>query len=201
MRRGLDLRIARTAALLTLGALAVHQLRYLLAFGSESGAVLHREGHDYLAEAIPVLLTVAVAMIAARLIAGAASVRSAGAVAGPPGRQALLYSGALLCVFWAQELAEGALSAGHPGGLAAIAANGAWIAVPLACLLGLAAAVAERLLDRAEASIAVVLAAVTRSSDLAEPAGPATRAQRSPLIALTLAFGFARRPPPRGTVV
>lgn len=64
--------VARTAALLGLGGLAVHQLRYLLIFGSGSGAELHQEGHDYLAQALPILVALAVAAIVARLVVGSA---------------------------------------------------------------------------------------------------------------------------------
>lgn len=190
------LRSARPAALLALGGLAVHQLRYLIAFGSEDAAVLHREGHSYLAEAVPVLLALAIAAIAARLVVAATDRRSVPGASRSTISTALRYALALICVFSAQELAEGVLAEGHPAGAAALVGGGAWVALPLSFALGLVAALAERALDRAEAVIAIVLA------------GPALRRKDSPELARArlplrrvprpqgLAFGFARRPPP-----
>jgi hypothetical protein len=207
-------RVARTAALLALGGLAVHQLRYLLVFGSGSGAELHQEGHDYLAQALPILVGLAVAAIVARFLVGivapvpgggfgAGSARyrrdSAGYVlCSPPAwlRRGLMYATALASVFWAQELAEGAMAAGHPGGFGAVLGGGAWVALPLALTLGLAAAIVERLLDGAERAIALALgAAPTQPAAAAPPPGLVSLA-RVPLAARALAFGFARRPPP-----
>ena len=44
---------ARSAALIALAALAVHQLRYLLAYGSAAHEQLLRQGHAYLFGALP----------------------------------------------------------------------------------------------------------------------------------------------------
>ena len=186
----------RGVALLALGALAVHQLRYLLAFRDDAGAALHREGHGYLAELIPVLVAFAAAGLAASLAAGIlARGAGRGRVITGPGR-AVLYGVALFAVFVTQELAEGALFAGHPAGLAAIVGGGAWLAAPLALAFGALAALAERLLDRAEGAIAGRLRRPGAPAEAPDPASPAARPAWRPLAAAPLAFGLARRPPP-----
>jgi hypothetical protein len=187
--------VARTAALLALGGLAVHQLRYLLVFGSDSGAELHQQGHDYLAQALPILVALAVAAIVARLVVGSARYSPCSAPTTKLAR-GLIYAAALAAVFWGQELAEGALAAGHPSGLAAVLDSGAWIAIPLALGLGLAAAAAEWLLDRAERAIASALDEGTTPLSSAGPLPAPSGLARAPRVAHGLAFGLARRPPP-----
>jgi hypothetical protein len=186
----------RGAALLVLGALAVHQLRYLLAFGPQSGEALHRDGHGYLAQVLPVLVALASAGLVAGLVAGAlATSRGSGRAARLPAR-ALIYAAALLLVFAAQELAEGLVAPGHPAGVAALVGGGGWLAAPLALILGLSAAIVERLLDRAERAISERLEAVARPAPAPEPQAVAAAPARVPLPAMPLAFGLARRPPP-----
>src|ERR1700761_5423841 len=51
------------AALFPAAALAVHQLRYLLAYGGRAGAMLERTGHSYLHSVVPwLVLAVALAI-------------------------------------------------------------------------------------------------------------------------------------------
>src|ERR1700753_3397282 len=51
----------RAAALMPAALLTVHQLRFLLAFGGESGTELEKEGHQYLsALAAPIAMSVAI---------------------------------------------------------------------------------------------------------------------------------------------
>jgi hypothetical protein len=186
--------VARAAALLGLGALALHQLRYLLAFGPASGEALHREGHGYLAQTIPILVALAAAVIAATLLLGA--LRGGRRAARSGVWSAFFYAGALLAVFATQELAEGALAPGHPAGIAGLVSGGAWVAAPLALALGAVVAVAERLLDRADAALALALAPGDPPRPSPEPGPPAMAIPRTPLAAAPLAFGIARRPPP-----
>jgi hypothetical protein len=144
----------RGALLTPLAVLAVHQLRYDLAFGSGAGRELAREGHGYLSSVEPfALLGVAIA-VGTFLGALAQARRATGATsdARVPRFAALwpLCAATVLAIFCAQELIEGALSPGHPAGSAAILAHGGWIAVPLAALAGSALAatlaVSERLI-------------------------------------------------------
>lgn len=189
--------VARSAALLALGALAVHQLRYLVAFGAGSGEALHREGHGYLLQALPVLVALASATLLATLVMGARERLNRRAAPRPPTPIAgVLYGLALLAIFGAQELAEGALAAGHPAGLEALVGSGAWVAAPLALGLGFAAALVERLLRRTEVALAARLDRSERPPLAPEPAAPVRSVRRAALAELTLAFGLARRPPP-----
>jgi hypothetical protein len=187
-------RVARAAGLLGFGALALHQLRYALAFGAGAGAELHHEGHAYLAEAAPILVAVGVATVIAASLAGAL-----GACRGAPSswsRRTLLYALSLLAVFSAQELTEGALSAGHPDGIHGLVGHGGWLAVPLALLLGGLAALVARLLDRVEDEIGAESRRRPAFPEAPPAPPPATASARAPMAALGLAFGLARRPPP-----
>jgi hypothetical protein len=141
----------RTAALVAVGWWAVHQLRYLLAYGAGSGDALHQTGHAYLGPVAPVLGMVLV-LVFARMV-----VRVTAAPAGRSARAQRLIvlwpagAGAIALLYAAQETTEGVLAAGHPAGLAAILSHGGWIAGPLAVLAGLAVAAALRVGQRLEA--------------------------------------------------
>lgn len=133
----------RTAGTLAACAYAVHSLRYLLAYGSHAQGELQRQGHAYLSAA-PVLLTALLALGAGELLRAAARGERAPGAGLPLLRTWALAAGALLALFCIQELLEGILAAGHPGGLQAVAAGGGWLAVPLSCAFGLLAAVLLR---------------------------------------------------------
>lgn len=186
----------RATALLALGALAVHELRYALAYGSDAGQALARQGHGYLGELAPALFVLALSAILGRLVAAALGRLREDARAQSTARHtALAFAAALAAIFCAQELAEGVVFAGHPGGLAAIFAHDGWLALPLALAVGFVAALADRLLAGAEH----VLRHVRRRLRLPRPvaaAGPKRHPGARPLATLTLAFGLARRPPP-----
>ncbi len=68
----------------------------------------------------------------------------------PPRSYALRDGGDLL----RQELTEGAVAAGHPAGLAAVLANGGWIALPLAVAAGAVCAWSAWLLQGVERTLA-----------------------------------------------
>ncbi len=134
------IRGAGRTALVPAGVVAVHQLRYLLAFGGHAGAVLTREGHSYLHSLVPwIVALIGVAAGAflwslGRALAGQTSAR----------RYTLSLGGlwlsctvALLAIYVGQELLEGVLSTGHPGGLAGIFGYGGWWALPAAACVGL----------------------------------------------------------------
>jgi hypothetical protein len=150
--------------------LTVHQLRYLLAFGSGSGQELEQEGHQYLsalAAPIAMLAAIVVGLFFARL---AVAWRVGGGEEGPaaggqgrglaPGapvpdgheaaprlgflRLALSIGAALLALYSCQELLEGMLSTGHPGGFEGVFGDGGWWAVPLALACGTVVATALR---------------------------------------------------------
>jgi hypothetical protein len=182
----------RLASVLFLGAFGVHQLRYLLAYGEDAGNELARQGHAYMADALPVLGGFVIAAIAATALRAGLGPEIRRAGSGP----ALLgFSTALLVVFCGQELIEGSLAAGHPAGLNALLEGGGWLALPLSLLIGSACALVTRALERVEQR----LAASPEGS--ARPRAPRTRGQarrehRLQARLSPLGFGLARRPPP-----
>jgi hypothetical protein len=130
-------------ALMPAAAFAVHQLRYWLAFGSQAGFELERQGHAYLHSLVPWI----VCMIA---VAVGAFLRAlVGAFAGQrPGSQRavsfaglwLLCSASLVAIYMGQEFLEGLLANGHPGGLVGIFGSGGGWSVPAAAVVGSALA-------------------------------------------------------------
>lgn len=145
-------------------ALTVHQLRYEVAYGDNSGSQLAAQGHDYLG-----FLTPVVAMLVAAA-AGLFIIELGRARAGQLGRSVaagfpLLWvtaSISLLAIYSGQELAEGVLSSGHPGGLIGVFGHGGLVAVPLSVLLG---AIVAAFLRGAESAVtwAAARARVRRS--------------------------------------
>lgn len=138
----------RAAALMPAAVLTVHQLRYLLAFGSGSGQELEKEGHQYLsalAAPIAMLVAIVVGLFFARL---AVAWRVGGGEEDAPRRSflrlALSIGAALLALYSCQELLEGMLSTGHPGGFEGVFGDGGWWAVPLALACGTVVAAALR---------------------------------------------------------
>lgn len=129
----------RAAALLSGGVFAVHQLRYLLAYGHESHEALRTQGHAYLALLLPAVV-LALTLCAASLVA--ALVLSDRTAMGhtPPNWRRLWAScsGLLLLAYVVQECLEAALEPGHTVGLAVVAGHGGWIAIPLVMVIGLA---------------------------------------------------------------
>jgi hypothetical protein len=125
----------RSATVVAAGAIAVHQLRYLVGYGGDASGALHDQGHGYLDALVPLLALLGGLTLVATIVA---------AIAGAPPRsrrgaplvRALVYAGAILAVFGAQETIEGVLVAGHPGGIAAVMAHGGLVALPLALAFG-----------------------------------------------------------------
>ncbi len=181
---------AQSASLIALGAFAVHQLRYLFAYGGNSDNELAKQGHNYLAHAIPLLLGFALAALTARLVR---RLISGHAPSSERRIKATTYAIGIAAVFCCQELLEGALFAGHASGLAAIFSAGGWAALPLAALFGVLAAVIDRGMEAIESRIAPLQRPQVHASFQAtRPAGPRQLGRRlSPL-----ALGLACRPPP-----
>ncbi len=186
--------IPRSAALIALAALAVHQLRYLLAYGSDAHTELLRQGHAYFFQSLPVLIVFGLSAIAASLVTAV--------LRGPAGTaieshrlRALLYATSIAAVFAVQETAEGLLFAGHASGIVAVFAAGGWLVLPLAMLFGALCAALDGGLAKLESLVA------RAESRLSRPRAPrrhrATGSRTAvPLASLPLAFGLARRPPP-----
>ncbi len=182
---------AQSASLIAVGAFAVHQLRYLLAYGGRSDDELTRQGHDYLAHAVPLLLGLLLAALMARVVRATISGR---APSSQRRAKATSYAVGIAAVFCCQELMEGALFAGHAAGLAAIFSAGGWAALPLAALFGALAALIDRGMEAIETLVAPPGTPEKRTPLLAmkAPEDPLVSARRL----APLAFGLARRPPP-----
>jgi hypothetical protein len=135
---------ARTArfaafALLPPAAFAVHQLRYMLAYGSHAGRELAETGHSYLHSVVPWL----VLLIA--LVAGGFLRALGRAFAGRPSAPrykmslAALWLACSLClvaIYAGQEFLEGLFATGHPSGLIGIFGYGGWWSIPAAAGVG-----------------------------------------------------------------
>jgi hypothetical protein len=190
-------RAAGSAGLLVVGALLLHQLRYLVGYGGAAGAELERQGHAYLDLIAPLLVAGAMAMLIASVLVPAL-LRLAPAVTRDvtTTERAAGYAGALLAVHLAQELAEGSLVAGHPAGMVGVLGASGWLALPLAMALGAVAAVARGWLYRAERRLAGGLTVRRLPRARKRHAAPASAPRRPALPSLGLRFGFARRPPP-----
>ena len=192
-------RIARGASLLSLGALAVHELRYWLAYGRGAGEALAHQGHGYVSDLGGVLVVLALATLLATLLAGALAPPPR-AAHDPPGaafrRTAGLHALALAAIFCAQELTEGAIAAGHPAGLAAVLAHGGWVFLPLALAIGALCSLACLALRGVDRTLSRITARRRSSRRAQTVAWPHVSPARPPLTSLNLGFGFARRPPP-----
>ena len=184
--------LPRAAALVALGALSVHQLRYLGAYGGDAGRELAAQGHGYLGQLTPLVIALALAAVAGCLVRAALTGRT-GRGRGRLGSTAV-FAVAILATFAAQETVEGILFAGHLDGLGAVFGGGAWLAVPLALALGFASALLDASLGRLESALAA-LAPARRRVRRGFAAGRRPRTIFLPRIS-PLALGAARRPPP-----
>jgi hypothetical protein len=119
----------RTTALLGVGALVVHELRYRIAFGGSAQSALATTGHGYLGVIAP-----AVALLAMLGLASLAHrIASADASAGTRrGRIWLTLTLGLVGIFCMQELLEALFATGHPEGFDGVFGDGGWLAIPLA---------------------------------------------------------------------
>jgi hypothetical protein len=112
-----------------MGALVVHELRYRLAFGGDVQSALAESGRGHMTFVTPVVALVAMLAVATLVQ------RLAGAAAPARTRRKhiwLAMAAALFGIFCAQEVLEGLLATGHPGGIDGIVGDGGWLAAPLA---------------------------------------------------------------------
>jgi uncharacterized membrane protein len=174
--------------------MGVHELRYLIAYGGDSGRALSEQGHGYL----PLVMGAAVFLVglaAGQLMRAVGRARRTGAGEGAaPGFAStwLLSAVALLLIFATQESLEGFLTAGHPAGLEALTAHGGLVALPLGVGVGALVALALR---GAHAAVARATRARTRwrlrPPAIRRPVDPVIPAAQSPL-----ARHLAGRAPP-----
>ena len=143
-RRSAARGLARAAVVPT-AAVAVHQLRYLLAFGPAAGSELQRQGHSYLHSLAP-WIVVALAWAAGAFLS-AMGRAMAGQTSVPRYGLSLLglwlvCATSLVVIYSGQEFLEGLLATGHPAGLIGIFGYGGWWAIPAALCVGLVLAAA-----------------------------------------------------------
>jgi hypothetical protein len=134
-------------ALFPVGAVAVHQLRYQLAFGADAPRELAEQGHAYLHELTP-WIVMAVALGLGGLLARLARAWRSGEADRGKGRGLLvlwaLASVGLFSIYVGQEFLEGLLATGHPQGLTGILGDGGLWALPASVAVGGLLALAVR---------------------------------------------------------
>jgi hypothetical protein len=191
------IRAVTRAALVPGAAFAVHQLRYLLAFGSGASAELARQGHSYLHSVVPWIVLLIGLTVGGFL--GALGRAMAGQRSAP--RFTLSFTAlwavcsvSLVTIYCTQEFLEGLFATGHPGGLIGIFGFGGWWAIPVAICIGLVLAAifhgARWVLDE----VALRARAIPLRSAIA-PRAPRPRAVLVIRLA-PLAEGWSGRGPP-----
>ena len=138
--RGAVIRSLGRAALVPAAALAVHQLRFMLAFGGHSGAVLARQGHAYLHSWVPwIMLMIGIAVGGFLWALGRALAGNRSATRYTLSLMALwiVCAACLIAIYVTQEFLEGLFATGHPAGVAGIFGYGGWWCVPAAAAVGL----------------------------------------------------------------
>jgi hypothetical protein len=180
----------RCFALLGAGALGVHELRYVIAYGGGADHALAAQGHGYLDAAGAV---VALALVAALAVLFAGLVRGRAAATRWSARWPVM-SAALLAIYVAQEVAEGMVASGHPARIEGVFGHGGFVAVPLALALGAAVAALLRGADAVLERFAIPRRAPLRRAPRAElPRAPLAVLPRP---AAALAGPGAGRAPP-----
>jgi hypothetical protein len=185
----------RGLALMPAAALVVHQVRYTLAYGSQTNSELADQGHAYLSSLAPwIVVLVAIGLgcfvtrLARALVVGRADER-----ARPFVRLWATTACGLISIYALQELLEGLLAQGHPPGFAGVFGHGGWWSIPVALVVSLVTVgmlrVGHRLV-RLAARSSRAPRRLTVTVTVLQPAAIAA-ARRTPL-----AFAAAGRAPP-----
>jgi hypothetical protein len=193
------IRSVARGALVPAAAFAVHQVRFVLAFGGSARTELARQGHSYLHSLAPwIVLLIAVA-VGGFLWALGRAMQGQRSVPRYTLSLAALWvtcSVCLVAIYVMQEFLEGLFATGHPAGLAGIFGYGGWWSIPAAVCVGLVLAAifhgARWALDEvAVRSVGVPADRGRRPARLPRP-HDALLPRRSPL-----ADGWSGRGPPR----
>jgi hypothetical protein len=123
-------------------AFAVHQLRFVLAFGSGAGAELKETGHSYFHSVVPwIMLLVGISVGAFLWSLGRAATGRRSTSASKRGISFLtlwfVCASCLLAIYCTQEFLEGLLATGHPTGIEGIFGFGGLWSIPAAIGVGL----------------------------------------------------------------
>jgi hypothetical protein len=187
----------RGLLLLPVGALVVHQLRYMLAYGSSASSELTDQGHSYLHSLTPWII-LSVGLAAGFFLCELALFSRTGP--DREGRFAISSRWLWACttvflvgIYAGQEFLEGVFAPGHPAGFVGIFGHGGWWAIPVAALVAAGIVALQRIARAIIAAIAkppgrVILRC--RSSFIREPVTTVPR-RLSPL-----ACAAAGRAPP-----
>jgi hypothetical protein len=186
----------RVAALVFGAAIALHELRYLIAYGEGAGEAQAEQGHGYL-PGLEMVALVLLALAGGGLLRALARAWRSGSDEGPGPSFLVTWLAAALAlglIYTGQELVEGMLSSGHPAGLGAILGHGGAVAYALAIPLGAAVALGLRMASTA------VQALARRAHRLARRLPPAAlsrpRRGAAARVASVLARHLAGRAPP-----
>jgi hypothetical protein len=193
-----SLRGLAQAGLLAPAALAVHELRYLLAFGPNAGLELQRQGHSYLHSLAP-WIAVAVALVAGGFLRSLGRACSGRATVSRLSMSFatlwLACTACLVVIYIGQEFLEGVFATGHPTGWIGIFGYGGWWAIPVATCIGLVLAAVYHAADW-------MLCEVSRRYGAAVPAprrraaAPGRPASRALPVPAPVAGGWSGRGPP-----
>lgn len=180
--------------------MAVHELRYLLAFGRGAGLELQRQGHSYLHSVAPwiALVVALVAGLFLRALGRAFSGRtSVSRLSISFAALWLACTACLVAIYIGQEFLEGALATGHPSGWIGVFGYGGWWSIPAAVCIGLVLAAVYHAADwvLSEVSRRYGASLPTRRRRTQTPLRPAGRARPRPA---PVAGGWSLRGPPRG---
>lgn len=185
------------AALLLLGALSLHELRFLIDVG-HGGVGTGGHGHGYLLLAGPIIGMVAAILLGSLVVRSAVCSPSARVQRVRVARVWPLAAAALLAIYTSQELVEGAVAPGHPSGLDGVFGNGGWVSIPLSLAIGAVIALLVRITQRvADASpvgrgwLSDLTQLVLPSTSCFSPVARTIGKRRRPL-----AFRLAGRGPP-----
>lgn len=130
--------------MIPVAAFAVHQLRFLLAFGGGAGAELRETGHSYFHSVVPWIMLVVGLSVGAFLwsLGRAVSGRRSASGRGLSFLKLWLVCAAcLLAIYCTQETLEGLFATGHPTGIEGIFGFGGLWSIPSAVGVGLVLAV------------------------------------------------------------
>ena len=127
-------------AVMPLAAFAVHQLRYYLAYGPRADRELADQGHAYLTSLTPWIVMLAALAFGAFACALRGPGPTGRADTPTPRHSAVrlwaLTAVGLLAIYVGQEMLEGFMATGHPGGLLGVFGDGGWLAAPAAVAVG-----------------------------------------------------------------
>jgi hypothetical protein len=176
-------------------AFVVHQLRYMLAYGSHANTELAAQGHSYLNSLVPwfvLALGVALALFVRRAARALRGQDPARVSCGSGFALWLVTWAGLVAIYVVQESLEGLLASGHPGGIGGVLGHGGWWAVPVAAVVALGVLALLRV------ARVVLLAAARRGARSAWVQLPALRmpAGVAAAVVAPLARAAAGRAPP-----